>query len=536
MRAQLEQRHAKGPRAALVITKANLMDTPALKRPDVVFITVDQWRGDLAPGGAGWIPTPRLDALCDEATRFRNHYTQAYPCGPARAGLLTGLYAHKHRSIRNGTPLDARHRTIFDAARAKGYAPVLFGYTDTTPDPRRLSAMDPARLNYAGAASGLDIGCLLDEAARPWIAHLLRRGYQIADPTAGRYGVFAQRPFGAPTVFAAEDSETTFLTDQVLGHLATQGPEPFFLHISYISPHPPFAAPSEWLDQVAHDDIPPPRVGPSDGPKHPLGDYLHENTKLSDFVPELQGRTDQASADVIHTIRHAYAALAAEVDHHIGRIMDQLKAMKRWDNTIFILSGDHGEMLFEQGLLGKLGWYADSAHVPLIIKTPDGLKGQTIDAFTQSIDIFATLVEALDLTEDVNLDGESLMPFLRGSRPDDWRDQAHWSHDFRSFAAGAPVLGLPQGLRNLHVIRTENLHYVHSAGMAPLLFDLREDPDCRINRAHDPAATALRIEGLERLLNLRLRHEVEELSSIEATEGGLLGGRERSRRSLYQPQ
>ena len=501
---------------------------PATARPHVVFITVDQWRGDLSPGLGGWLSTPRLDALAREATVFSRHYAQAYPCGPARAGLITGLYPHKHRSIQNGTPLDARHRTIFQAARGAGYAPVLFGYTDTAPDPRGLAKTDPARSNYEGVAQGLDVGCLLDGKARPWIADLLRKGYPVADPAAGREGVFALRPFGCPTVFDSDDTETAFLTDRIIDHINTQGSEPLFLHASFIAPHPPFAATAKWLDAIDSDKIPYPRRLAENLSDHPLLAAYRKGLDLSHFAPGVGGPPHMATPEVIRTIRHAYAALAAEVDHHLGRIIDTLHARGIWDNTIFIFAGDHGEQLFEHGLLGKLGWYDASAHIPLIIRLPSQKTGYKIDAFTQSIDIFPTLVGLLGLEGDVNLDGVSLQPWLEGQAPV-WRDGVTWSHDFRNIAnlGFEKHLGLPSRACNLQVIRTERFKYVHFPSLPPVLYDLADDPAETINRVDDPAYAAVRLEGVERLLNMRLMHENEELSCYQAVDGELHGSRYR---------
>lgn len=478
------------------------------------------------PGAGSWLQTPNLDALARESTSFAAHYCQAYPCGPARASLLTGLYAHKHRSIQNGSPLDARHRTLFQAARAAGYSPTLFGYTDTTPDPRLLAANDPARGNYAGVAPGLEVGCLLDEAARPWIAQLMRKGIRVPDPAGGRDGVFNLAPFGAPTVFGAEDSETAFLTDQVLDHLATQGPAPFFAHVSYIAPHPPFAAARDWLERIDPASIPlPPALGHNRS-DHPLLQAYRECLDLGAFAPNITGAPHQASAEVMQTIRHAYAALAAEVDHHIGRLIAALKAAGLWETTIVIFSGDHGEQLFDHGLLGKLGWYDASAHIPLMIRLPGASGGRTVTEFTQAIDLFPTLVDLLGLQDDVNLDGASLVPFLRGETPA-WRDAAHWSHDFRNLRDQTMErrLGLPSTACNLHVVRTAEFKYVHFPALPPVLYNLTEDPHETVNLAADPAASHLRAEGIERLLNQRMRHETEELSCLQAIDGHLYGSR-----------
>lgn len=505
-------------------------DAPS--RPDVLFITVDQWRGDQTPGDAGWFVTPNLDALAAEGTRFVAHFCQAYPCGPARASLLTGLYPHKHRSIQNGTPLDARHRTIFQAARATGYRPVLFGYTDTTPDPRRLAEGDPARGEYEGMAPGLDAGCLLTEQARPWIAHLLARGYRLSDPAAGRLRVFEQAAFGAPAIFDAEDSETAFLTDRVLDHLATQGPEPFFLHLSYIAPHPPFAAAGDWLDRTEPEMAPIPKGHRRNAAAHPLLEAYREELDLSSFAPNLRGPVMDAPAETIRSIRHAYAAMAAEVDYHIGRVMDRLRAMDRWRNTIVVFSGDHGEQMFDHGLLGKLGWYDGSARIPLLIRVPGAVPGVRVTRFTQSIDLFPTLVDLLGLEHDVNLDGHSLVPFLHGANPPDWRDAAFWSHDFRNLRDHTTErrFGLPSHLCNLHVVRTEMFKYVHFPALPPVLHDLSRDADECINLAEDPTARALRQEGVERLLQMRLSHENDELACFQAIDGRLYGDRSRSRR------
>ena len=377
-----------------------------------------------------------------------------------------------------------------------------------------------------GVAPGLEVGCLLDEDARPWIAQLLAKGIDIPDPSRGRDGVFELAAFGAPVVFSAEDSETAFLADRIIDHVRTQGQKPFFLHASFIAPHPPFAAAREWLDRIDPASVPMPVATGHNQPGHPLLGAYRQTLDLAGFAPGISGAPHLASDHVIRTIRHAYAALAAEADHHIGRIVAQLKAQGLWENTIFILSGDHGEQLFDHGLLGKLGWYDASAHVPLMIRCPGVAGGRRIGSFTQSIDIFPTLVELLGLQNDVNLDGASLVPLMRGERTE-LRDAAHWSHDFRNLATQdmETRLGLTSAQCNLQVVRTDRLKYVHFTHLPPVVYDLREDPLEAVNLADDAAGKALRDEGVERLLNLRLAHENNELACLQAVGTELFGSR-----------
>ena len=77
-----------------------------MSRTNILFITLDQWRGDcLGAAGHPVVETPHLDRLVAEGVRFTSHYAQSAPCGPSRASLLTGTYQHVHRSVQNGTPV-----------------------------------------------------------------------------------------------------------------------------------------------------------------------------------------------------------------------------------------------------------------------------------------------------------------------------------------------------------------------------------------------------------------------------------------------
>ena len=105
---------------------------------------VDQWRGLMLPKlGADYLKLPNIDRLCAEGVTFRNHFTQAVPCGPARASLLTGLYLMNHRAVQNTIPLDPRFTNLGHELRRGGYDPALVGYTTTTPDPRTTAPNDP---------------------------------------------------------------------------------------------------------------------------------------------------------------------------------------------------------------------------------------------------------------------------------------------------------------------------------------------------------------------------------------------------------
>jgi arylsulfatase A-like enzyme len=84
-----------------------------MKEKNFLFITADQWRAEcLSVLGHPTVKTPNLDALAADGVLFRNHFAQCIPCGPSRASIFTGMYLQNHRSLENGTPLDARHTNM----------------------------------------------------------------------------------------------------------------------------------------------------------------------------------------------------------------------------------------------------------------------------------------------------------------------------------------------------------------------------------------------------------------------------------------
>ena len=201
-------------------------------RPNVLLITLDQFRGDcLSAAGHAIVRTPHLDRLAANGVRFARHYSQASPCGPGRASLYTGMYQFNHRVVHNGTPLDRRFDNVALAGRRAGYAPALFGYTDQSVDPRDTTGPDDPRLSfYEGVLPGFD--CLLDlpEHVQPWVDWLASLGYDTSPGGLPLLATEHERP--------EEHSIGAFLTDHAVEWIAAQG-DPWFAHLSYLRPHPP---------------------------------------------------------------------------------------------------------------------------------------------------------------------------------------------------------------------------------------------------------------------------------------------------------
>ena len=511
--------------------------TPAAtsRRPNILLITADQWRGDcLGFAGHPVVRTPNVDRLAAAGTSFAAHYAQAAPCAPSRASLYTGLYQMNHRVVRNGTPLDARHDNLALAMRRLGYAPTLFGFTDQAVDPRTVPPDSPWLATYEGVLPGFEVALRLPERPQPWLDWLAARGHWIPDnfwdiyqPATGP----SRRPTTAPPAYSEDETETAFVTDVFLDWLAGQGTEPWFAHISYLRPHPPFVVPAPFntlYDPAAGPPFRRAATAAEEARQHPLVAYWHDRTGSdSHFTAPMLGPVeriaDWSDAD-FRTIRAIYWGMISEVDRQIGRILDVLGDDA---DTVVVLTSDHGEMLGDHWTLGKFGYFDQSFHVPLIVRHPRAGAGRRVAAFSEAVDVMPTLIEMAGDRPPGHIDGRSLLPFLEGGEPADWRDAVHWEYDFREVATGAAqqALGLDLDACSLAVHRDRRFKYVHFAGLPPLLFDLAADPDELFDLAGEAGHAAVRLGCAESLLAWRARHLDRTLTGIALTPQGLVDAR-----------
>lgn len=505
-------------------------------RGNVLLVTFDQWRADcIGALGHPNVRTPTVDALAADGVLFRNHFTQAAPCGPARASLLTGLYLHNHRSLRNGTPLDRRHRTIGHEARKVGYAPALFGYTDTSADPRGRDPADPALATYEGVLPGFDAELLLTESLEPWAAWLKGKGYPVPerltdlylpDPARSRAG---DPPTRAPMTMPVEDEITFFLADRAREWLAVRRDRPWFLHLSFIRPHPPYIAPAPFDALVDPAAVPaavraPDRV--EQGRQHPwLAAHLARQWagQLPVAQPVPMAAMDEAA---LAQLRATYYGLVSLADAALGRVVADLKASGAYDDTLIVLTADHGEHLGDHWLLGKDGYHDQAFHIPLVVRDPraaaDAGRGRVVEAFTEAVDVMPTILEWIGQPVPHACDGHALTPFLGGGTPDRWRDSVHWGYDFRDVRGGhfEQALGLAPDQCGLLVHRDRRRKYVHFAGLPPLFFDLEQDPGELEDLAGDPARQAEMLAYAGRLLSWHMAHEDRTLTHYHLGPGG----------------
>lgn len=503
----------------------------------ILFVIIDQLRADCIQGAlAKHVKLPNIQAFRAQAVTFTNHFSVTNPCGPSRASLLTGLYAMNHRAVRNGTPLDRSTTNLALEARKSGYDPMLFGYTDTAQDPRDFHANDPALADEEMVLPGFhEIVEMSAQKSFPWRADLKSKGYDLPlysdfyRPVPSQPGQPAQ--LNDPAFYSAADSDTAFLTDALLKDLAVRTEQNWFATITFIRPHPPFVAPAPYNKMYDPADLPLParHVAITDeAAAHPFLKAALKKPSMESTVRGFDGQLDPEDEKSVQTLRATYLGLASEVDTHFGRIIAFLKETGQYDDTLIVLTADHGEMLGDHHMWGKQTIYDSAYRIPLIIRDPEHPQqhGQVVDAMTETIDITPTILDLIGGNVPISMNGASLRPFLGGGVPDTWRDCVHMELDFaepNGPTVWQNVVDTSFYESNVAILRDARFKLVHFNGdLAPLLFDVENDPHEMKNLADDPAHQSTLLRMTQKLLSHRMRHADHSLSDLRITADGVV--------------
>lgn len=432
---------------------------------NILFVTLDQFRGDtFGAAGHPLVLTPNLDRIAYEGVRLGRHFSQAAPCAPGRAALYTGTYQMNNRVVANGTPLARGAPSIASVARRAGYDPTLFGYTDQGLDPGAARGADDPRLNdYDGVLPGLSVGLYLPESQAGWVQYLRARGYDVANG-------WAPALRGEPDRHE-DDSLSSFLTTRFLEWLGHQE-SGWFAHLSYLRPHPPYAAAGRYASMYDPDDVELP-IPPTAVDRH----VVHE-AALS-----LEESAAPTSERAMRHLRAQYYGMISEVDAQLGRVVRAIEDRGEWSDTLVVITSDHGEQLGDHGLIQKLGFFPQSYHVIGLWRDPRrAARGTTVEHFTENVDILVTLADALGIEAPAQCDGRSLTPLLDGVEAP-WRSAAHFEWDYRYLFIGDRRAPWPHdrslSRRNLAVSVGTDVAYVQFGDGSYRCYDLLEDPTWR---------------------------------------------------------
>ena len=222
-------------------------------------------------------------------------------------------------------------------------------------------------------------------------------------------------------------------------------------------------------------------------------------------------------------LRAQYYGMISEVDHHVGRIVAALKARGEWENTMIVITADHGEQLGDQGLQQKCGYFESSYHIIGIVRDPrhPAGHGRVVEDFTENVDIMPTLCEMMEVPVPVQCDGFPLTPFLIGNDSPHWRESAHYEWDWRDMFIEHDEHLFPWDRRlerhNIAVLRTDSHTYVQFANGDWLCFDLATDPTWQ-TLITEPAVV---LPLAQEMLVWRQQHLDRQLTGMLMRDGGI---------------
>jgi choline-sulfatase len=426
------------------------MTTP----PNIVLIMADQ----LAPQFTGTyghpvVKTPNMDALAARGTRFDAAYCNSPLCAPSRASFMTGQLVSKIGAYDNAAEFPASIPTFAHYLRMMGYRTCLSG---------KMHFVGPDQLHGFEERLTTDVY----PADHAWTPDWTNPHERIDKWYHNMDSVIEAGP--AATTFQIEyDEEATFLARRRILEYAMRGTQPFAMVVSLIHPHDPYVPRPEFWNLYSDDDIDMPRTGLTDDP--------HTRRVHHGIGADTQPVTEQE----IRNARHGYYANTSYFDSKVGEIVKALEESGQLENTIVIVTSDHGDMLGERGLWYKMSFFEHSARIPMIIAGP-GIGNRQVGEPVSLLDILPTFLDIASSTGQdapepaMDLDGRSIWPLLQGAvdKPEDGEVLGEYCAE----CASDPIF----------MIRRGQWKYIHCRADPPQLFDISADPFERNNLATDP--------------------------------------------------
>lgn len=375
------------------------------KRPNVIFFLTDDQRADtIGALGNPHIQTPNIDRLVREGMVFHRAYCM---------GSMVGAVCMPSRTmILTG-------QSLFHISRKRRADTPIF----------------------------------------PWVMRMA--GYlTYRTGKRGNNPRYANDLFHVNSIVPRSPTCSKVHADQAIAFLrkAAKDPRPFFLYVAWGHPHDPRVVPKAFMDKYKPGDVPLPL---NYLPVHPFdnGEMTIRDEKLAPWP---------RTKDVIRKHLADYYATITYLDHHLGRILQTLKEIGEYDNTIIIFSSDHGLAIGSHGLMGKQSVYDHSMRVPFIISGPGIPKGRSSNAFIYLFDVFPTVCDLCGVPIPEKVEGKSIVPIIQGKAPG-VRDSVFLAYKVQ---------------RAVRTDRWKLIRYTHINKSQ--LFDMSEDPHEIHDLAGDP--------------------------------------------------
>jgi len=469
-------------------------------QPNVMFIMADQLRYDVLDNEQ--VITPNLDELREQALTMEEFYSNTPVCVPSRCCIATGRYPHSTRVRENHTVLEAnREIHIFRAMKQAGYS---IGYSGKN---HLLEKEEFENFDYAVFEENRNE----TDQEKALHAFMRERSKEV-----GGYGYkcASYHEFGIESTSA--HSFTSKMIEYIEKHIENES-RPFFNFLSIVEPHYPHVVPKEIWDMYEGVEFKVPEVMDGDIEK-----------KASRFVVKQRAQhADAATYEDKQNYLRAYYSFVTLFDMQVGRIVDALKEKGLFDNTLLMVTSDHGEFAFNHNMYKKdLVLQEDLLHIPMIVSLPKTVCGDKtqlpvrINGLAEQVDIMPTILDVCGIELPFGIQGKSMLPVLMGNlQQGTYHKEAVFSeinppwlrNPFATYEdhlkyweeKGVDKKSAPFNVPGDYCksIRTNEYRYVWYGTGEEELYDLEEDPNCCNNVL---AEEGLRYAEIARELKIRL--------------------------------
>lgn len=483
-----------------LLTTSLFAAAPATKRPNILFIAVDDLRPELGAYGAAHVKSPNIDRLAQSGLTFNRAYCQQAVCSPTRSSLLTGtrpdttqvwdLVTHFRQAIPNVVTLGQHFKN--QGYFVQGMGKIYHGGYDDTPSwsvpwgtPKAAAYGLPENLALNQRQFEVD-----PDDVGPTKKKTKLKNAQVPNAADGT----ASSKFNSrgPAFEGADVPDNTFqdgkvaeLAVQTLQAMSKQ-PEPFFLALGFVKPHLPFVSPKKYWDlyDPTKIELAPNNFRPKNAPDYAI--LSGQEMRAYAGIPQ-----DSIPPALARQLKHGYYAAISYMDAQVGIVLAELDRLGLRENTIVILWGDHGWKLGEHDAWCKHSNSENDTNAPLIISVP-GMKnpGAHTNALVEFVDVYPSLAELAGLPLPHHLEGTSFQPLVNDPNRL-WKSAAFSQYPRKG---GHTTSGELMG----YSMRTDRYRLTvwvdrkdHAQIDAIELYDHQNDPMENTSIAKDPANTEL---------------------------------------------
>lgn len=394
-----------------VSPQSHLIQSNVYKKPNVLFIAIDDLRPELGCYGSPIAITPNLDDIAGRGLLFNRAYCQQAICRPSRASLMTGMRPestglfHNYVALRE---LQPDIQTLPQHLVAHGYDTAYVGkiFHNGDTDEENSWSHNPVKFIQ---------GIKKPQGAFRLPENIKSKADNFKKMFA-KYGEAAKRGLASGPAYekadvpdhAYPDGYNTLLAIETMKEMAADN-KPFFLGMGYKLPHLNWCSPAKYWDLYDPAKIPLETAATAPQSGAAMGLHASFELRVRSNIPKY----GPIPPDLARTLKHAYLASTSYVDAQIGLLLTALDDLKLRENTIIVVWGDHGWHLGDMGVWGKATNYEIATRVPLMICSPKmKTRGASTDALVELVDIFPTLCELAEVPVPVSLEGHSFAPLM----------------------------------------------------------------------------------------------------------------------------